>query len=55
MRRLALILMMTAPLFADSSRRLEREVTVGASRAEVWKAWTTADGARFFTPAAKIE
>jgi uncharacterized protein YndB with AHSA1/START domain len=55
MRKLAFILMIAAPLAADSSRRIEREVTVHATRAEVWRAWTTEDGARFFSPASRIE
>ena len=56
MRKLVLIILMAAPLFAaDSARRIEREVTVSASRAEVWRAWTTVDGSRFFAPAANIE
>ncbi|HEV7920980.1 MAG TPA: SRPBCC domain-containing protein [Thermoanaerobaculia bacterium] len=56
MRKLALLIMIAAPLFAaDSAHRIEREVAVHASRAEVWKAWTTVEGARFFAPAADIE
>jgi uncharacterized protein YndB with AHSA1/START domain len=56
MRKLVFIIMIAAPLFAaDSARRIDREVTVHASRGEVWKAWTTVEGARFFSPAANIE
>jgi uncharacterized protein YndB with AHSA1/START domain len=56
MRKLAFLILMAAPLFAaDSARRIEREVTVHASRAEVWRAWTTVEGARFFAPEANIE
>jgi len=37
-------------------RILHAEVEVGASRAEVWQAWTTVAGIRgFFAPAARIE
>jgi uncharacterized protein YndB with AHSA1/START domain len=43
-------------LFADSSRRLEQEVIVSAPRSEVWRAWTTREGAQtFFAQDAKIE
>lgn len=55
---LALLLLVLAPLAhaADAARRLEHEVTVKASRAAAWRAWTTNEGARtFFAPDAKIE
>jgi uncharacterized protein YndB with AHSA1/START domain len=58
MRKLITIaLFFTAlPLFADDARRIERELTVRASRADVWKAWTTSAGAKtFFAPDVKIE
>ena len=50
------IVLMTLPLFADSARRLEFEATVSAPRSEVWRAWTTREGAQtFFSQDAKIE
>ncbi len=37
-------------------RRITKEVVVPAKRADVWRAWTTSEGAReFFAPAARIE
>ncbi|MBX7114547.1 MAG: SRPBCC domain-containing protein [Myxococcaceae bacterium] len=42
-------------LLADPVRPLQVEAVVPASVAEVWKAWTTSDGAKtFFAPDAKI-
>jgi uncharacterized protein YndB with AHSA1/START domain/uncharacterized protein YciI len=39
-----------------AERRILHEVTVPAGRAEVWQAWTTAEGlTSFFAPAAEIE
>jgi len=39
-----------------SSRVIRKEVKVNASIEEVWKAWTTNDGAtRFFAPKARID
>jgi len=38
------------------TRMVRKQATVNAPRAEVWKAWTTSEGARtFFAPDAKIE
>jgi uncharacterized protein YndB with AHSA1/START domain len=54
---LLLSLCIALPLAAaDASRRIEREVTVRAPRAVVWKAWTSVEGAKtFFAPDANIE
>jgi uncharacterized protein YndB with AHSA1/START domain len=39
-----------------AARAIEREVTVAAPLAEVWKAWTTREGVTsFFAPDAKVE
>jgi uncharacterized protein YndB with AHSA1/START domain len=49
-------LLLAWPLAGDPARRLEHEVTVDAPRAQVWRAWTTREGARsFFSDDAKIE
>src|SRR5690349_19521361 len=55
-KTLLALLLMTAPLFADSARRLEHEVVVNAPRSAIWRAWTTREGAQsFFSEDAKIE
>src|SRR6185369_1373932 len=56
-RMIVLLFAITVPLFAaDPSQRIERDVVVHGSRAEVWKAWTTTSGAKtFFAPDANIE
>jgi uncharacterized protein YndB with AHSA1/START domain len=60
MRRIALPLVLAAlaalSLGASELRRIDCDVTVAAPAVDVWKAWTTSDGARkFFAPDAKIE
>jgi len=41
---------------AEVDKRIEKEVVVKATLAEVWHAWTTEEGVRtFFAPAAKVE
>ena len=51
-----LVVLLVFPLFADSAKRIEREVTVKSPRADVWRAWTTREGAKsFFSQDAKIE
>lgn len=57
MKKLLLIVFIALPLFAaGSAKRIEREVLVHASRADVWEAWTSVSGAKtFFAPDANIE
>jgi uncharacterized protein YndB with AHSA1/START domain len=53
---LFIVLFVASPLLADSARRIEREAIVTASRAEVWRAWSSSEGAKtFFAQDAKIE
>jgi uncharacterized protein YndB with AHSA1/START domain len=54
---MVLLFVMTVPLSAaDPAQRIERDVVVHGSRADVWKAWTTNAGAKtFFAPDANIE
>jgi len=44
------------PTVPKESRGIRKEAVVPAGRSEVWRAWTTAEGARaFFAPDARIE
>jgi len=54
---IVLLFAITVPLFAaDPAQRIERDVVVHGSRADVWTAWTTTSGAKtFFAPDANIE
>ncbi len=53
---LALLAPLSVLAAAPSERTLTKEVTVKAPRAEVWRAFSTAEGVRtFFSPAANVE
>ena len=57
MRKAILILLfISSPVIADSAKRIEREIVVSAPRADVWKAWSSVEGAKtFFSESANIE
>ncbi|HUP49745.1 MAG TPA: SRPBCC domain-containing protein [Thermoanaerobaculia bacterium] len=56
LRIIAIATLIATPLFADSAKRIERELVVSAPPPEVWRAWTTTEGIKsFFAPDAKVE
>ncbi len=56
MRKLVIAVLILSSALAVAQRAIEHKVTVSAKIADVWRAWTTSEGAReFFAPGAHIE